>query len=132
MIRGHLDPPEHRRPALEPALPLINVVFLLLIFFMMAGQVAPDHEVEAPRSEAAEREEDPQLRTLTLDADGTLADDDGPLELTDIEDWFRSEPDAPLRLLAHGNLSLDALRPLLLELREAGADEVRLITRRPD
>ncbi len=35
------SPDSGRRPPLEPVLPLINVVFLLLIFFMVAGQLAP-------------------------------------------------------------------------------------------
>ena len=47
-----------RRPPLEPVLPLINVVFLLLIFFMLAGQLAkrPTVTVEAPMSQTANGE----------------------------------------------------------------------------
>ncbi len=44
-----------RRPPLEPALPLINVVFLLLTFFMLARQSAklPTVAAERPLSQTA-------------------------------------------------------------------------------
>ncbi|HBS14056.1 MAG TPA: biopolymer transporter ExbD, partial [Alcanivorax sp.] len=50
------SPDSGRRPPLEPVLPLINVVFLLLIFFMVAGQLAPrpEGDVEAPDSASAD------------------------------------------------------------------------------
>ncbi len=132
MIHDQLAPPPARRPILEPALPLINVVFLLLIFFMMAGQVAEDHDVDAPRSEVADVREDPELRTLVLHYDGSLDTRTGTLPPEELGDWFRREPEAPLRLLADGSVPLEQLRPVLAGLRQAGADEVRVVTRRPD
>ena len=132
MIHDQLTPPPARRPMIEPALPLINVVFLLLIFFMMAGQVAPEYGVDAPRSEAADQREDPQLRTLVMHRDGTLETPEGALSRQRLGDWFQQHPDAPLRLLADGEVPLEQLRPVLAGLRQAGADEVRVVTRRPE
>lgn len=41
-----------KRPAVESVIPMINVVFLLLIFFLMTAQIAPPEpfEVQPPAS----------------------------------------------------------------------------------
>ena len=73
-----------RRPHREPIVPLINVVFLLLIFFMLVGSVRPSEPlaVELPRA-AAGKEPGRDGRVLYLGADGALgassfAPTDGP------------------------------------------------------
>ncbi|TDK45063.1 ExbD/TolR family protein [Antarcticimicrobium luteum] len=38
--------PPHRSPPRESVVPMINVVFLLLIFFLMTSQIAPPDPVE--------------------------------------------------------------------------------------
>ncbi len=54
-------------------IPLINIVFLLLIFFMVAGQIRamPDASLVLPKAELAEIEQETQLQ-LELLADGQL------------------------------------------------------------
>lgn len=62
-----------RRQAAESVVPMINVVFLLLIFFLMTSELAPPEPVEVapPVAEGAmaDRAED----TLYLGEDGTFA-----------------------------------------------------------
>lgn len=57
----------------EPALPMINVVFLLLIFFLMSAQIVtpPPFEVTPPVAQEGGKPSD-DLR-LFISADGALA-----------------------------------------------------------
>ncbi|MDO5643207.1 MAG: biopolymer transporter ExbD [Paracoccus sp. (in: a-proteobacteria)] len=64
-----------RRPRAESIIPMINVVFLLLVFFLLTAQIAPPvpFEVEPPESAADE----PALEqgVLYVSATGELAYD---------------------------------------------------------
>lgn len=129
MIHDHLKPHADRRPALEPMLPLINVVFLLLMFFMIAGQLAPSYEVRAPESDAAREAEQLELTTLVLDNDGRLTLNDTVATMDSLAQRFDSSDPGPVRLVADAGVPLETLRGLLSELRELGIQEVRLVTR---
>lgn len=145
-------PDSGRRPPLEPVLPLINVVFLLLIFFMVAGQLAPRPlgDAEAPGSESAATDENLDQLMLVLDTDGQLLHDGEPVDAEAVAalvkarraerqkqaDNAPAEADAehpagqePVRLLADTGTPLKNLRAKLEVLRDAGIEEVRLVTR---
>ncbi len=68
----NLTPPAHRRPR-ESIVPMINVVFLLLIFFLMTAQIAPPEpfEVDPPESNAEDPAEGREI--LHMNKDGELA-----------------------------------------------------------
>ena len=126
--------PERRPdPTEERILPLINVVFLLLIFFMLAGTltVREPFEVAAPASSSETRPEPEPLRLL-LGADGRLALDGEVLrEAEAIEALAAALTDDPgLRV----ELKADAATPgnrvvaLLEALHAAGLEKVSLMT----
>ncbi|MBL4714129.1 MAG: biopolymer transporter ExbD [Alcanivorax sp.] len=145
------SPDSGRRPPLEPVLPLINVVFLLLIFFMVAGQLAPRPEgnVDAPDSASADTKENLDQFMLVLDKEGRLLHQGQPVDTTRVADLIRehrraaaSDTDAtqskaaegtdakqPVRLMADADTALSTLRDSLETLRDAGVEEVRLVTR---
>lgn len=148
------SPDSGRRPPLEPVLPLINVVFLLLIFFMVAGQLAPrpEGDVDAPDSASADTKENLEQFMLVLDKEGRLLHQGEPVDSARIPDLIREHqqaataPDAdadaarqdgdadtdgqqPVRLMADADTSLSTLRNSLETLRDAGVEEVRLVTR---
>ena len=151
------SPDSGRRPPLEPVLPLINVVFLLLIFFMVAGQLAPRPEgnVDAPDSASADTKENLDQFMLVLDKEGRLLHQGQPVDPSRMADLIRehrraadTEPDAeadpsrqtgkppadsdapqPVRLMADAETALSTLRDSLETLRDAGVEEVRLVTR---
>ena len=52
--RPRINPPRAQRPSEENVLPLINIVFLLLIFFMIAGalSVTAPFELDPPAARA--------------------------------------------------------------------------------
>jgi len=147
------SPDSGRRPPLEPVLPLINVVFLLLIFFMVAGQLAPrpEGDATAPDSASANTEEDLEQLMLVLDAEGRLLHDGQPQDAGQVTELVRdyqargdrkraeaalirqqseaAEQQDPVRLLADAGTPLKSLRHSLELLRDAGVEEVRLVTR---
>ena len=111
----------------ENIIPMINVGFLLLMFFMLSAQVAPPDpfDVKLPFSEASsvQAEED----TLFVAADGSL----GYAGLTDENVWpalnARSSDD-PLSLRADAGLDASKLAALLPKLAQAGIPSVLLVT----
>ncbi|SMX41537.1 ExbD/TolR family protein [Actibacterium lipolyticum] len=65
--------PPARRPQGESIIPMINVVFLLLIFFLMTSAIAPPEPVDVTPPEAASETQADGMFRLFLDADGALA-----------------------------------------------------------
>lgn len=120
-----------RRPDIEPVLPLINVVFLLLIFFMVAGQLAPGlpADVTPPESAVASANTDEPIR-LVVDQDGNLFWQNEPMAIADMPDRLDGlRKDRPVQLLTDGNIPVVLLRPALEGLRNAGITDVLLVTR---
>jgi len=55
----------------ENVIPMINVVFLLLVFFLMTARIAPPLPVEIESPVAAGKPFEPGSDVLIIDADGT-------------------------------------------------------------
>ena len=67
-----IDPPRRRPP--ESIVPMINVVFLLLVFFLMTAQIAPPDPFDLSPPEMAQDGPPPEGEfTLHLGARGELA-----------------------------------------------------------
>lgn len=131
-------------------IPMINVVFLLLVFFMVAGTIrAPDPIETTPPTSERIAEVPYARRTLHLAADGTLALDGEALGATPLavalarpaaEDDARpvggdpatrdeaNESGAVLTLRADAGASFALLRETIDALRAAGITQVELIT----
>ena len=123
-----------RRPPLEPVLPLINVVFLLLIFFMLAGQLAksPTVSVDTPLSQSANGPEARDKLLLVLQQDGQWFAEDNDTALTNatLQEYLGERPKgAEVRLLADAGVTMTTLRERLQTLQCLGVEQVRLVTR---
>ncbi|MEQ8798979.1 MAG: biopolymer transporter ExbD [Salinisphaeraceae bacterium] len=122
--------PQRRRDTEENILPLINIVFLLLIFFMVAGALhtrAP-FEVEPPGTEHAD-DSNPDNQVLAISADGELALGGEALERPALTARLRErEGDTLLQVKADSGLPAAALTDLLGEIRAAGIPRIRLLT----
>lgn len=114
-------------------LPLINVVFLLMIFFMLAERIAAidPFPVEPPRSAAAGPLESRETVVL-LGADGTLAFDGQVMD----EKRFRlavagrvaAGGAGAFRFKADGKTEATRVVAVMEILREAGVEKLRLLT----
>jgi biopolymer transport protein ExbD len=120
----------------ESILPLTNVVFLLLIFFMLAGRLASPEafDIKPPvsTSEAQARRDGLEIQ---IAASGDIALDGTAVDLDTLEDRAREaleqNPDLPLRLKADGGGDATRVVAVMEVLREAGGQRLRLITIAP-
>lgn len=119
-----LAPPISRRRG-ESTIALINVVFLMLIFFMVAGSLAPplDSRVELVDTRDLEGRNPPDAPVLS--ADGTLSYRGQPIELAAIV-----AIDPAVRLVPDRAVAARRLVEVARALTEAGATSVHVITAR--
>lgn len=122
------------RPAREGenTITLINVVFLMLIFFLIAGTLAPplDPDVTLISTRDAEGSDPPAALSVT--ADGRLRE--GGQDVT-IDAWLArqqaGEDVAPrITLAVDRNLPAEQLVDILAKLRAAGAGPIEIVTER--
>lgn len=114
----------------ENVVPLINVVFLLLIFFMLTGTLRPPEAAQqelpttASESTTATERERP---VLVLDAAGRVEHAGRILSQAELRDWSAAEG---LEIRADRKVPARVLLPLLASLEQAGVPRVDLVTRR--
>lgn len=108
--------------------PMINVVFLLLVFFLMTAQITPPEPIDVrPPSSLADTSEALPEGVLFIGADGSLA-----FESTRGEAVFDHLPtDAPLSIRADRDVDAQALAALLPRLAALGVSDVTLLTEAP-
>ena len=117
-------------------MPMINVVFLLLIFFMVAGTIDPPVPIDTDPPDSSQRRELSARHTLHIGADGAMALNNDSVYIATLSDALLREPIVPsnvdllpsLAVCADGNLPLERLRPVLDALREAGIAQIELVT----
>ncbi|NCA72019.1 MAG: biopolymer transporter ExbD [Sphingobacteriia bacterium] len=136
MRRSRLTAPRERGD--DHLIPLINVVFLLLIFFMIAGQLMSTElfQVRPPIASYGDAAA-PERLVLLVSADGRLALDGEALSAEDLQALLAlrvrgeqarepgTEPQVSLK--ADAGLTIERLRPLLDALRQAGVTRVALL-----
>lgn len=115
--------PRHRR---DSTIPLINVVFLMLIFFLIAGTVAPPLDPELELVDTSELDGRDPPDALVLHADGTLSYRGQP---TDPETYMADHETGPVRIVPDRNAPGPRLIEVTGTLRRLGATSVFLVTR---
>lgn len=118
---------EDRRAPAEPFVPMINVVFLLLIFFLMTAQITPPppFETEPP---TASKGADPQSEAvLHISTEGQFAFADA-LGDPAIAEARAAAGEAPFRVRADGRMEAAKLAAALRRLSAAGAERIELVT----
>lgn len=114
-------------------LPLINIVFLLLIFFMVVGKLSvfEPFAVEPPASHSQGAAE-PEEIVILIAADGSLALNGKRLEeaalKTAVADLMAKDKTAAVRLKADGGADAVRVIAVMETLRKAQVKKVRLLT----
>jgi biopolymer transport protein ExbD len=114
-------------------LPLINVVFLLMIFFMLAGRISAldPFQVEPPHSASAGGNEH-QETIVIVGADGRLALDGTMMDeaafTAAIAEWVEANPGGRVQLKADGRAEATRVVVVMETLRKAGVEKLRLMT----
>ncbi|GAB3091964.1 biopolymer transporter ExbD [Aestuariicella hydrocarbonica] len=115
-------------------MPLINIVFLLLIFFMVAGHISrlSEGELDLP-STVTERSADAESLVLQMNLRQQLLLDSEVVELTKLERALGSSPQMTAALERHGlalqvdkSVTAQELAPVLSKLRQMGVKSVQL------
>jgi len=130
--------PRAQRPSEENVLPLINIVFLLLIFFMIAGALSATapFELEPPRADSAVATGPPR-GGIALAADGRVAIEGERIAIEQLAERARAwqqagEHDLPLAVRADGGARSRDLLAVINALREAGIERIRLLAVQAD
>jgi biopolymer transport protein ExbD len=120
-----------RRPRPEPTVALINVVFLMLVFFLVAGQVARPVDREVQLVEAALAAARVPDDALVLRADGAVLWRGAPVTPEAFAAAMDDRPEGmALRILPDRDLPARDLVAAAAALRGATGREVRLVTAR--
>ena len=121
-------PTRPRRRQAENIVPMINVVFLLLIFFLMTARIVPPTpiEVDPPTGETAMKEVIAD-GILYIASDGTLAYGTARGESV----WSSLAVDGPLVLRVDAGLEASELASVLRRLAERGLTDLSLTVASP-
>ncbi|MEX0340383.1 MAG: ExbD/TolR family protein [Arenibacterium sp.] len=111
----------------DPSIALINIVFLMLIFFLIAGTIAPPLDRDLELVDVAELEGREPPDALVLKADGVLSYRGAPIEA---QQYMQGHGEGPVRIVPDRNSSGQRLVALAAELRGLGATTVILVTQR--
>ena len=134
------EPPrlKRRRPGLTP---LIDVVFLLLVFFMLATSFGAEGSLPLRvgtqaatdrQGEAGDIDAEPEAIRIVLSAEGHARVDDGDPVRNDelsiaVARALANDRDRPVRVLSHADSELQAIVTVLAELERVGARNVELV-----
>jgi biopolymer transport protein ExbD len=112
----------------DALLPLINLVFLLLIFFIVAGQLTNEPLPELPGTARQQQERAPEA-DLMVAADGQWKVQGKVLgEEQLLAALPQPDDNNPLRIAADQSLTMSDLEALLSVLEQGGYTEVLLLT----
>lgn len=116
-------------------LPLINIVFLLLIFFVVTGHMSASSPFEMePAQSAGAGTPQPEDLTVFMARDGRLAVADALVELQELETHIRARIDTQdtgelrVRLQADGRTEATQVVAVMEALRAAGVERLELLT----
>ena len=123
----------HRRESLAPDLtPLIDVVFLLLIFFLVTSVFKKDELallLKLPQA-AQGKGDDKKLKDITIElSDSSLAINGKKTEMEELPSFLKTaEAKTLVNLRVDGGVRYDRLVKVLDTLREFKLDNISLIT----
>lgn len=116
-------------------LPMVNVVFLLLVFFMLVGRIGPKEELEIapPLSQSGQVESGQPVR-IEIDREGAMAMDSRIIDTTElivaVTDLLRQDPSTQIQLKADAALDANRLIRIMETLRLLGVAKLTLVTER--
>lgn len=116
----------------EPTIALINIVFLMLIFFMVAGTLTPPTDPDVSLVDTSALDSREPNYALVITADGGLryrgaSVNDTTAYLSDLEFDVEEAPRIA-RILPDRDAPATTLLAVARDLRAGGADKVMIVT----
>ena len=117
----------------ESVLPLINVIFLLLIFLVLGGIFTEPELLDVhPPESISERESTDEPMQILLSKEGELAHDGREISLQRfrqlVQEMIEANPDASLEIKADQKVSMQRVFELMEIVRESGYENFQLLT----
>ena len=111
-------------------LPLVNIIFLLLIFFMLAGVIVKQKELHNVDLASATIEEyiEKDKNTLFINADGALILNDQPIGESLLKEKLILLKTDNILIAADGSLDSSSLNKILLILSDSKIKNVILLS----
>ena len=123
-----------RKKRLPNLVPLINIVFLLLIFFMLSGTLSKKDlfEVDPPLSYTGSNAESPEM-TILIRNDNQISLDDKIIPLNNLEAYLTSllknKSIEEVLIKADGNASSGTLSKVIRMIRNTGIKRAAIVTK---
>lgn len=122
----------HRREMPETIIPLIDVVFFLLIFFMLIGRMDATAPFDVTPAISSTGQDMPGGgATISIGSNGELALDGGAMShdalIFDVQDRLKTTPETLIRVNAHKDAALQFVLPLVAQIEALGAQDVVLV-----
>jgi len=118
----------------EPTIALINIVFLLLIFFLAASTIAPPLDQEVKLIDTRLLDSDPPPNALVIRADASLLFEGKIISMEDFLKQQKSHQVAnnslAIRVVPDKQLKAKALVKITNQLKQGGAQSVKLVTQK--
>ena len=111
----------------DPSIALINIVFLMLVFFLIAGTIAAPLDPGLQLVETSDLEGREPPDALVLKADGSVSFRGIP---TDVRRYMQSYSEGSVRIVPDKNSNGQRLVEIASELRRLGASAVIIVTER--
>lgn len=130
---------QHKKPSQDDNLiPLINIVFLMLIFFMVAGHISPSDPLTVqPPTSSSETPESEKPLVLVVSTDGQIAFDQVILTKQELAAQITSKFEAAedknsfnLLVKVDANLAVEELQSILQIIKKTGLKRVALATQK--
>lgn len=114
----------------EPTIALINIVFLMLIFFLIAGTIAAPLSSDLKLVNTADLDGAEPPDALVLSSEGALSFQGDPISPAEYVAGLSQAERATVRLVPDRAAAAADLVRIGAELRNAGALSVRIVTER--
>ena len=114
----------------ENLLPLVNIIFLLLIFFMLAGVIAKQKEMYDVDLATAVIDEyaDEDNEIIFIKSDNTIIFNDVAITSQSLDNKLQDLKDKNIIIAADKNISTNMLNKVLIKLNKNQISNVRLLT----
>tara|TARA_Y100000768_G_C23747310_1_gene572202 strand:+ start:76 stop:468 length:393 start_codon:yes stop_codon:yes gene_type:complete len=114
----------------ENLLPLVNIIFLLLIFFMLAGVIAKQKEMYDVDLATAVIDEyaDEDNEIIFIKSDNTIIFNDVAITSQSLDNKLKDLKDKNIIIAADKNISTNMLNKVLIKLNKNQISNVRLLT----
>lgn len=115
-------------------IPLINIIFLLLIFYMIAGQISYSDgaTIDVPVSVSDKQLSPPELQ-LSITPDGVITVNGSPLDPSDMNSSLAAAlgpyPDRAVTIKADKDVRAGQLEKLLTALKHNGVNSIALFSK---